>query len=72
MRASYSSRTDERCKRRATDPPDKFPPVTPPPRPIPLDPDEKARRLAALRAALAGSAPAFQARIRLGQEAHRP
>jgi hypothetical protein len=35
-------------------------------------PDEKARRLAALRAALADSAPASQARIHAGDRGERP
>jgi hypothetical protein len=35
-------------------------------------PDEKARRLAALRAALADAAPAFQARIDAGERGEQP
>jgi hypothetical protein len=35
-------------------------------------PDEKARRLAELRAALADAAPAFQARIDAGDRGERP
>ena len=34
----------------------------------PLTPDDRARRLAALRTALAGAAPTFQARIRAGEQ----
>jgi hypothetical protein len=35
-------------------------------------PEEKARRLAALRAVLADSAPAFQARLRAGEQGEQP
>ena len=38
----------------------------------PPTPDEKARRLAALRAVLADSAPAFQARIHAGERGEQP
>ena len=34
----------------------------------PLAPDDRARRLAELRTALAGAAPTFQARIRAGEQ----
>ena len=34
----------------------------------PLAPDDRARRLAKLRTALAGAAPTFQARIRAGEQ----
>jgi hypothetical protein len=72
VRAGYSSRTAGRCKSGTTDPPQKSPDAAPPPRPSPLTPEEKAHRLAALRAALAGAAPAFQARLRRGREVERP
>ena len=35
-------------------------------------PEEKARRLAELRTALAGAAPTFQARLRAGEQGERP
>ena len=38
----------------------------------PLTPDDRARRLAELRTALAGAAPMFQARIRAGERGERP
>ena len=34
----------------------------------PLAPDDRARRLAELRTALAGAAPTFQARLRAGEQ----
>jgi hypothetical protein len=41
---------------------------TPPTRRLPLGAAEKARRIAALRAALAGTAPEFEARVRRERE----
>ena len=38
----------------------------------PLAPDDRARRIAELRTALAGTAPLFQARIQRGEEGSRP
>jgi hypothetical protein len=38
----------------------------------PLTPEEKARRLAVLRTALAHSAPEFQARIDAGEQGEQP
>jgi hypothetical protein len=38
----------------------------------PLAPDDRARRLAQLRTALAGAAPTFQARLRAGERGERP
>ncbi|HMB07645.1 MAG TPA: hypothetical protein VKP69_28425 [Isosphaeraceae bacterium] len=38
----------------------------------PLAPDDRARRLAALRTALADAAPTFQARLRAGEQGERP
>jgi hypothetical protein len=60
----YSSRPTNQCKGRSE-------PITEnssdaPPRFGPLAPDDRARRLAELRAVL--SAPAFQARIRAGEQ----
>jgi hypothetical protein len=66
----YSSRPTDCCKGRSE-------PVTEnssdaPPRFDPLTPADRARRLAQLRLALAGSAPTFQARVRRGGEGSRP
>ena len=57
----HSSRPTNQCKGRSE-------PITEnssdsPPRFGPLAPDDRARRLAELRTALAGAAPTFQARI---------
>jgi hypothetical protein len=65
----YSSRPTNQCKGRSE-------PITEnssdaPPRFGPLAPDDRARRLAELRAALAGSAPTFQVRIRSGEQGER-
>ena len=38
----------------------------------PLTPDDRARRLAELRMALADAAPTFQARLRTGEQGARP
>jgi hypothetical protein len=62
----YSSRPTNQCKGRSE-------PITEnssdaPPRFGPLAPDDRARRLAELRTALAGAAPTFQARIRAGEQ----
>jgi hypothetical protein len=62
----YSSRPTNQCKGRSE-------PTTEnssdaPPRFGPLAPDDRARRVAELRAALAGSAPTFQARIDAGEQ----
>ena len=43
-----------------------------PPRCGPLAPDDRVRRLAELRTALAGAAPTFQARLRAGEQGERP
>jgi hypothetical protein len=62
----YSSRPTDRCKSRShfitensSDAPPRF---------GPLAPADRARRLAALRTALAGAAPKFQARIDAGEQ----
>ena len=62
----YSSRPTNQCKGRSE-------PFTEnssdaPPRFGPLAPDDRARRLAVLRTALAGAAPKFQARMRAGEQ----
>jgi hypothetical protein len=68
VRAGYSSRTTGRCKGRS-DLIIENTSGTPTPRRFgPLAPDDRARRLAELRTALAGAAPAFQARIRAGEQ----
>ena len=69
MRTSYSSRPAERCKNTPKNPPAA---ADPPRRSIPLTPPERTRRIDALQAALAGTAPPFQARIRRGEEGIRP
>jgi hypothetical protein len=66
----YSSRPTDQCKGRSE-------PITEnssdaPPRFGPLAPDDRTRRVAELRTALAGSAPAFQARLRAGEQGERP
>ena len=72
MRASYSSRPTNRCKGRS-----RF--ITQNSSDAPttrrfgtLAPDDRARRLAELRTALADAAPTFQARIRSGERGERP
>ena len=62
----HSSRPTNQCKGRSE-------PITEnssdvPPCFGPLAPDDRARRLAELRTALAGAAPTFQARIRAGEQ----
>ena len=42
------------------------------PRCGPLTPDDRARRLAELRTALADATPTFQARFRAGEQGERP
>ncbi len=67
MRACYSSRSLYRCKTRTDDTPE-FRPADedlPTRRSAPLTPDEKDRRVAALRHALQGAAPEFHYRARL-------
>jgi hypothetical protein len=64
----YSSRPSDCCKGRSE-------PIAEnssddPPRFGPLAPDDRAQRLAELRAVL--SAPAFQAHVRRGEEGSRP
>jgi hypothetical protein len=66
----YSSRLTNQCKGRShfitensSDAPQRF---------GPLAPDDRARRLAELRTALAGAAPKFQARIDAGERGERP
>jgi hypothetical protein len=66
----YSSRPTDCCKGRSE-------PITEnssdaPLRFGPLALDDRARRIAELRTALAGTAPLFQARIRAGEQGGRP
>jgi hypothetical protein len=66
----YSSRPTDCCKGRSE-------PITEnssdaPPRFGPLAPDDRTRRLAELRTALAGAAPTFQARIDAGERGEQP
>jgi hypothetical protein len=68
VRAGYSSRPTNQCKGRShfiTENPSDAPP---PRRFGPLAPDDRARRLAELRTALAGAAPTFQAGIHAGEQ----
>ena len=52
--------------------PPEIPPDVPPARRAPLSPDDRARRLAEVRAVLADAAPAFRARIAPGGSEARP
>jgi hypothetical protein len=68
----YSSRPTNQCKGRShfiTENSSDAPPIR---RFGPLAPDDRARRLAQLRTALAGAAPLFQAHGRRGREGSRP
>jgi hypothetical protein len=68
----YSSRLTNQCKGRShfiTENSSDAPPTR---RFGPLAPDDRARRLAELRTALAGAAPKFQARIDAGEQGERP
>jgi hypothetical protein len=66
----YSSRPSDCCKGRSE--PSTENSSDAPPRFGPLAPDDRARRVAELRTALAGAAPLFQARVRRGEEGSRP
>jgi hypothetical protein len=72
VRAGYSSRRDGGRKPRSHAPQEKISPArftsrnTAPP-----CPDEKARRVAALQAALAGTAPQFEERVRSAEGGDR-
>ena len=68
----YSSQPTDRCKSRSepiTENSSDAPPIR---RFGPLAPDDRARRVAELRTALAGAAPTFQARIDAGEQGERP
>jgi hypothetical protein len=66
----YSSRPTNQCKGRSE--PSSENSADAPPRFGPLAPDDRTRRLAELRTALAGAAPLFQARVRRDEEGSRP
>jgi len=66
----HSSRPTDQCKGRSeliTENSSDAPPCC-----GPLTPDDRARRLAELRTALADAAPTFQARIRAGEGGEQP
>ena len=65
---NHSSRPTDRCKRTPKNPPAA---ANLQRSSIPLTPAERARRSDALRTALAGTAPLFQARVRRGEEGDR-
>jgi hypothetical protein len=70
VRARYFSRPAGERKPRFPAPQENHPEADgPSPRSVPPCPAEKARQVDALRAALAGTAPAFEARLRRGGEA---
>ncbi len=68
MYFDHFSRPTDRCKRTPKNPPAAAGPQR---YSIPLTPAERARRIDALRTALAGTAPLFQARARRGEEGDR-
>ena len=68
----HSSRPTNQCKGRSEPISENSSDAPPPHRFGPLAPDNRARRLAALRTALAGAAPTFQARLRTGEQGERP
>ena len=73
MRASYSSRPGDRCKSRTPDTLENLATTgTPPHRLIPLTPAEKARRLAALRAARARALARRHLGVRVVRAARAP
>jgi hypothetical protein len=68
----YSSRLTNQCKGRSHFITENSSDALPTRRFGPLAPDDRARRLAQLRTALAGSAPTFQARLRAGERGEQP
>jgi hypothetical protein len=68
----YSNQPSAQCKGRS----DPFTEISPDAATTrrfgPLTPEEKARRLAVLRAVLTDSAPEFQARLRAGEQGEQP
>jgi hypothetical protein len=71
VRANHSNPTDERCKPRSRNLTEISPDATPPRLSVPLSADDRARRLAEIRAFLADAAPTFRARI-AGESEDRP
>ena len=73
MSTGHPSKPSEECKRRKSAFAEISSATAAPPRCFgPPTPEEKARRLAVLRAVLADSAPAFQARIDAGERGEQP
>ena len=73
MSTRYPSKPSEEGKRRKSDFAEISSATASPPRCFGTPtPEEKARRIAALRALLADSAPAFQARIDAGDRGEQP
>jgi hypothetical protein len=68
----YSSRPTNQCKGRLITITENSSDAPPTRRFGPLAPDDRARRLAELRTALAGTALMFQARLRAGEQGERP
>jgi len=69
----YPSRPSEKRKRRKSTAAQNSSAAVTPPRCFGMPtPEEKARRLAVLRAVLADSAPEFQARIDAGEQGEQP
>jgi hypothetical protein len=68
----YSSRPTNQCKGRSEPITENSSDALPIRRFGPLAPDDRARRLAQLRTALAGAAPLFRAHVRRGEEGSRP
>jgi hypothetical protein len=68
---TYCSRPDDRCKPRSGVLTEISPDAPPPRRSAPLSADDRARRLAEIRAVLADAAPTFRARI-AGESEARP
>jgi hypothetical protein len=71
MRA-YCSRPDVQLKSRSGNLTEISPDAPPPRRSVPLSADDRARRLAAIRAVLADAAPTFRARVAAGESEARP
>jgi hypothetical protein len=71
VRLESLSQPAGRRKGRSPVPPE-IPPDVPPERHRPLSPDDRARRLAEIRAVLADAAPTFRARIASGESEGRP
>ena len=68
----HSSRPTDQCKGRSEPIPENSSDTPLPRRFGPLAPEDRARRLAELRTALAGAAPTFQARLHTGERGERP